>query len=419
MSEPQFKQLFSPIKLGKVTLPNRLVFSGHVTRFYSPDQPPNDRQLCYLLARAKGGVGMIMSGPHFPFPLSTMSPPTAYQSDDIIPVLRMFTEPFRQYPTKIFAQFNHWGAYRPGRVVGGSIWNSSSVYKRNVSMPAFQEVPHAMAKGDIKRFVEEHGKAARRFKEAGFDGIELTAIHGVLLHTFLSPIYNIRTDEYGGSLENRLRIVIETLTAIREAIGPDMALGVRFTGDDLLDWAWWTKNHGNTLDETTEAAKILEATGWLDYIFCCAGGAGSAHIPPSYYPLGAFLYIPAAIKEAVNLPVMATGRINDPVMAEEILNNNQADLIAMTRGLIADPELPNKARGGRLEEIRRCVGCNEGCVGRMGLGLGVTCSINYEAGREYQLSPITEAEKKKRVMIIGGGAAGLETARVAALRGGI
>ena len=415
--DSQFKNLFSPIKVGPVLLPNRIVFAGHVNRFYPPTEPPNERQLHYLLARAKGGVGMIMSGPHFPFPLSTTAPPTVYQSDDIIPVLRKFTDAFRQYPTKIFAQLNHWGAYRPGRVVGGSIWNSSPVWKRNVSVPGFQEVPHAMDKDDIKHFVEEHGKCARRFKESGFDGIELTAIHGVLLHTFLSPIYNTRTDEYGGSLENRLRIIIETLTAIRESIGPDMALGMRFTGDDLLDWAWWTKNRGNTLDEGIEIAKMLEATGLVDYIFSCAGGSGSAHIPPSYYPLGAFTYIPAAIKEVVNIPVMATARINDPVLAENILANNQADVIAMCRGLIADPEWPNKAREGRLEEIRRCVACNEGCIGRAGLSLGVTCSINYEAGREYMLPEITQAETSKKVMIIGGGAAGLETARVAALRG--
>jgi 2,4-dienoyl-CoA reductase-like NADH-dependent reductase (Old Yellow Enzyme family)/thioredoxin reductase len=415
--ESQFKSLFSPIKVGNVLLPNRITFSGHVARFYPPDEPPNERQLHYLLARAKGGVGMIMSGPHFPFPLSTTAPPTAYQSDDIIPALRKFTDAFRQYPTKVFAQLNHWGAYRPSRVVGGSIWNSSPVWKRNMSLPGFQEVPHAMDKDDIKRFVEEHGKGARRLKEGGFDGIELTAIHGGLLHTFLSPIYNTRTDEYGGSLENRLRIIIETIAAIREAIGPDMALGIRFTGDDLLDWAWWTKNRGNTLDEGIETAKMLEATGLVDYIFACAGGSGAAHIPPSYYPLGAFTYIPAAIKEVVNLPVVAVARINDPMLAENILANNQADIIAMCRGLIADPEWPNKARDGRPEEIRRCVACNEGCIGRVGLGMAVTCAINYEAGREYILPDITQAETRKKVMIVGGGAAGLETARVAALRG--
>jgi len=415
--EQQFKNLFSPLKVGKITLPNRIAFPSHETGFYDGTKAPSERQLQYLLTRAKGGCGMIVSGPHVAFPVTTTASPTEYQSDSIVPVLRKFTDAIHEYPTRIFAQLYHGGSEAPGRNCGGgSVWYASPVWRRNISAPALQSIAHEMDKDDIKRFVEENGKAAGRLKEAGFDGIELAAVTGILLSSFLSPAYNIRNDEYGGSLENRMRIIVETLAAIREAIGPDLVLGMRFPGDDFMDRAWWTENHGNTLDDTKEIAKRLEDTGYLDYISCTAGGYGAAHIPPMYYPLAPFAYMAAGLKEVVNLPVITTGRINDPVLAEEILRNHQADMVGMVRALIADPELPNKARQGRLEEIHRCIGCNEGCIGRTYPSLPVSCSLNYEAGRE-QMGPITAAETKKSVMVIGGGVAGLETARIAALRG--
>lgn len=283
-------------------------------------------------------------------------------------------------------------------------------------MPGYQEIGYEMDKKDIRQFVKEQGEAARRLKEGGYDGIELAVVTGMVLHSFLSPAYNIRTDEYGGSIENRMRIIVETLEVIREAIGPDLALGVKFPGDDFIDNVWWTKKSGNTLDDGKEIARRLEATGYIDYIFCDAGGYGSTHIPPMYYPLGSFVYIAAGVKEIVNLPIGTVGRINDPVLAEEILASHQADMVGMVRALIADPELPNKAREGRLDEIRKCIGCNEGCVNKPYPSLPLTCALNYEAGRE-QMLPNSRAETRKTVMIIGGGAAGLETARVAALRG--
>ena len=217
-------------------------------------------------------------------------------------------------------------------------------------------------------------------------------------------------------MDNRMRFLLETIDSIREAVGPDFVIGVRFTADDFIDRMWWTNNHGNTLDDTKEIAKKLEATGKLDYLFPCATAYGPAHVPPMNYPLAPFIYLAIAIKEVVSLPVFGNARINDPILAEKILADNQADMIGITRGLIADPEFPKKSREGRVEEIRKCIACNEGCTGGHYPRLPLCCALNFEAGREKDFN-ITTAEKKKSVMVIGGGAAGLETARVAALRG--
>ncbi len=350
---------------------------------------------------------MVMSSPH---PLFTTN-------ESMIPELKALADAVHRYPTKIFAQlFNHGGRMWARMTGGGAPPGPSSVKVRWPLKSGPASVPHAMDKNDIKRFVKGFGDAALVMKKAGYDGIEIMAAWSLLQAAFLSPILNIRTDEYGGSLENRMRFLLECIDSIRENIGPDMPLGVRFNGDEFIQRVWWTGEHGNTLEEAKEIAKALEATGKVDYLFACADAVGSGHVPPMYYPLGCFTYISAGIKEVVDLPVVVVGRINDPVIAENILANNQADIIGMTRAVMCDPEMPNKAREGRLEEIRRCIACNEGCVGPSFMQLPIACALNYETGRESQ-GPIKTAENKKTVMVIGGGAAGLEAARVAALRG--
>lgn len=399
--EQEFKNLFSPIKLGNVTLPNRIILTGAFPRLNG------DTKIQYFVARAKGGAGMVMSSPHPPFATN----------ESVIPELKALTDAVHQYPTKIFAQLFHHGSRMWARMTGGGATPAPSPVKVRWPLKAGPAgVPHAMDKDDIKRFVKAYGAAALVMKKAGYDGIEIMAAWSLLQAEFLSPTLNIRTDEYGGSLENRMRFLLECIDSIREIVGPDMPLGVRFNGDEFVERVWWTKEHGNTLDEAKEIAKALEATGKVDYLFACADAVGSGHVPPMYYPLGAFTYISAAIKEVVELPVLVVGRINDPVVAENILTDNQADLIGMTRAVMCDPEMPNKAREGRTDEIRRCIACNEGCVGPSFMQLPIACALNYETGREVQ-GPIKTAENKKKVMIIGGGAAGLEAARVAALRG--
>ena len=408
--ELQFKNLFSPIKIGNVTLSNRIMMAAHIPRFYPAVSEPNETMINYLQARAKGGVGVIVTSPNFVCWPTNRPFHTALESDSIIPALKKVADAIHQYDTKVFAQLAHQGNFSYSRATGGgSTFAPSAIPRISPFHPMYREVPREMDVDDIRRFEKSFASAAKRVKEAGYDGVEIAAMWGMLHNSFLSPICNRRTDQYGGSLENRMRFILETVAAIREAVGSDFVVGVRYTGDEFADG-------GLTLGDAKEIAKKLEATNQIDYIFSCAGLQGAQHIPSMYYPLAPFVYISAGIKEVTNLPVCATGRINDPVLGEEILANHQADIVVMVRGLIADPELPNKAREGRLDEIRKCIGCNEGCFFPAWRYAPLTCAMNPEAGREKEFA-ILPAEKKKNVMIVGGGAAGLETARVAALRG--
>jgi mycofactocin system FadH/OYE family oxidoreductase 2 len=406
----EFKYLFSPLKIRNVTIPNRILFSAHACEYFPPFAPPNERALHYWAARAKGGTGLITTGGHFTPWMTTAYFPTAYESDSVIPALKQVTDAIHEHGTKCFFQINHGGNMVYSRMLGGgSSLSASPVTRGEIFCVVGREVPHEMDKDDMKRVIEAYSGAARRAREAGYDGVEIMAANAMLYASFLSPATNHRTDEYGGSIENRMRFLLETIDAIREKVGSDFVLGVRFTGDELIDG-------GIGLEEAKEIAKRLEATGKVDYLFTCAGALGPVHVPPMYYPLAAFVYVAAAIKEVVSLPVFTVGRINDPVIAERILADNQADMIGMTRANICDPEMPNKAREGRLDEIRRCLGCSEGCSRTIDAYLPTTCVYNPEAGREQEFA-ITPATNKKSVMVIGGGAAGLETARVAAIRG--
>lgn len=407
MVTQEFKHLFTPMQIGNVTVSNRIFCTAHLPRMRPDYAEPNEKEVRYYERKAKGGIGLIITGGHYPVWPTTLNRPTAYQSDNVIPALKKMADAIHQYGTKVFAQLDHPGSgAKSGMLGGGSILSTSNIPRKDYFYPG-PDIPRPMEIEDIKRATAIFAQVIARFKEAGYDGVELTAMFGKLASTFISPLTNNRTDEYGGSLENRMRFLLENVEAAREAVGPDFVLGVRLTGDEFLDGGW-------TLEDCKEISRILEATGKIDYLLICAGSRGPAHIPPSYYPLAPFVYLPAGVKEVVKLPVFCTGRINDPVLAERILADGQADLIGMTRATLADPDMPNKAREGRGDEIRRCVGCMEGCVGR-GVG-NITCALNPETGREGILVT-NPAENTKKVMVIGAGAAGMEVARVAASRG--
>jgi len=406
----EFKHLFSPIKLGPVTLRNRIVSSSHATNFHSVIGPITDRAFHYYLSKAKGGLGLIVT---------QFTVPMAFLSDAAIPTYKNLADAIHQEGTKLMVQLALPGKFGSSDTYGGSL-SSASPIPATTPYRGTGEVPRQMEIDEIKEAVQGFAIAAKRAREAGLDGVEISLAVGFLFSQFMSPAFNQRndeyafnqrTDEYGGSLENRLRFPIEVIDAVREAVGKDFVVGIRLTGDEFLEG-------GIDLELAKLNAQRLEATGELDYISICAGTFFNpeAHIPPMYFPTGCFVYLAAAIKEVVGLPVMAVGRINDPVQAEKILADNQADLVIMNRATICDPEMPKKAQEGRLDEIRRCTGCNEGCIGRWIQGLPITCAYNPEIGREKEFA-ITAAPAKKRVMVIGGGPAGLETARVAALRG--
>jgi len=415
----EFKLLFSPIKIGSMTVKNRIVMCPHgfwFKDFVEKGKVPTDRLIRYWEERAKGGVGMLGNY------LTTVDPFTpdywrTFRRPDAKEGFAKAAGTLHKHGTKFAVELAHfggeWGIFQPP----GPVAPSAMPYNAHTGLPTF--MPRELLTSEVEEIVAEFGFSAKVCQEAGVDAVELHAAHGYLLNEFLSPYYNRRTDKYGGSRENRLRFVREIIDAIRREVGRDYVVGIRLNVDDFVDG-------GIDLEEGRAIAKALADDGKLDYMSISGSTYISAPlvIDPMYFPLGSTVYLAAAIKEVVDIPVIARGRIIDPIQAEQILENHQADLVGMTRALIADPELPKKAEEGRLDEIRKCLGCAEGCWGTVvnlarGFMVGMTCTMNPTVGREmlpgwYELIP---AEVKKKVMVIGGGPAGLEAARVAAARG--
>jgi len=400
----QFRYLFSPIEVGNTTVPNRIVVPGHYPALRDLDGLPGERLTAYWESKARGGAGMISSGI---WSVHKSAPPggaygTPLQTPGGMDKLRRCAERIQRHGTKFLIQLWHGGANSYG--IGTQIWAPSAVQTQT------GRTTHAMTRSEIKELVEGFAAEAHRGKQAGIDGVEIHGAHGYLITQFMSPNTNHREDEYGGDHEGRIRFACEVIDAVREAVGRDFVVGIRISADPISGAG------GYNLEDTKIYAQMMTESGNLDYI---ATGAG---IPPMYYPLGSLMYHAAGIKEVVDIPVIGGGRVTDPVQAEQILADHQADLVFMNRALVCDPELPKKAREGRLEEIRHCMGCSEGCwmrVSQDGNPQGISCTYNPTAGKEtlpgwLELIP---AEKKKKVMVIGGGPAGLETARVAQSRG--
>jgi mycofactocin system FadH/OYE family oxidoreductase 2 len=405
----QFKFLFSPLIIGQVVVPNRISFSPHLTNL-AEHGLPSERHLYYWAERAKGGAGLIITEEQSIHPTDHAYEKLVEAYDpEVVPRYRKITSAVHQYETKIFAQLNHNGAQGDGSYSRLPVWGPSPV-----ADVLFREVPKVMEKEDFRELFEYYGRSAVNVRNGGFDGIELQFGHSSLVRQFMSPLSNQRSDEYGGSLENRLRLAIEVIRAVRKAVGRDYTLGVRIVGDEMIPG-------GLTLKDMQEIAPRLEATGDLDFIDLTIATfynlylvGGSMHTP-----LGYTIPLAAGIKEKVKLPVFATGRINDPVMAERVLANGQADMIGMVRSQICDPELANKAKEGRLEEIRYCVADNQGCYGRIGVNKTIGCIQNPDVGfeKERGIGSIKKAPVKKKVMVVGGGPGGLRAAETAGLRG--
>jgi 2,4-dienoyl-CoA reductase-like NADH-dependent reductase (Old Yellow Enzyme family)/thioredoxin reductase len=367
----------------------------------------------YFAARAKGGVGLIVTPQNMVWPPSTDGDYVATRDDNAMPAFEMISKAIHEHGAKVVAQLVHFGPEFIGLLeTEGAGLAASAVGGISGLLPNVfgSDVPHEMDIDDIKQIVASYADTAYRMRETGYDGVEISSAvgAGLLLFSFLSPLTNRRTDEYGGSLENRFRLHTEVIDAVRKAVGSDFVVGLRLVGDMLVDG-------GTTLDDAKVLAAKLEASGKVNYLSICAGRAG--HIPAMHFPLGCFVHLAAGVKEVVNLPVICHGRINDPVQAEQILSDNHADLVGVARALICDPEWPNKAREGRLDEIRKCIACNQLCDGNFWKRMPISCTLNPAAGREKEMATIIPAATKKKVMVIGGGAAGLETARIAALRG--
>jgi dimethylglycine catabolism A len=411
MSSP-FPRLFSPLRLGPREARNRIVSTPHTTGF-GVGGFPRERWLAYEREKARGGAGTIMMfGSASVHPSSPVAAAGGIEYWDlaVVPHLRAMADAVHEFGGLCLAQVSHWGRGGDGRYADEPLLAPSDEPDET-----HHGIPRALTKAEIRTLVDAFGQAARHVKAGGYDGVDLSCWGGHLTEQFLSPLANRRTDEYGGSLENRLRFCLETLEAVRGAVGRDLIVGARLTGDQMVPG-------GLTLEDTQAIAARLAATGWLDYV--TVSGASTEryralpYVTPTYYaPLGLYNRFAAAVKAVVRIPVIVAGRVVHPAQAEEVLAQGWADAIAMTRALIADPEMPRKAAAGRVEEIRICTGASEACIGRRIQGKTIACIQNPAIGREAELGEPPPAARARRVVVAGGGIAGLEAARTAARRG--
>jgi 2,4-dienoyl-CoA reductase-like NADH-dependent reductase (Old Yellow Enzyme family)/thioredoxin reductase len=384
---------------------NRLVMPPMSVNFGVDDQGlVTERHRAYLAARARAGTGMIAvgGGAVHPDGLDLPKMPPVWD-DRFIPALALLTADVKRHGARIGLQLLHGGrqAFHDRRVAPSPIQ----------SLAVVKGVPRELRRDEIQELVACHGEAARRARDAGFDFVEIHAAHGYLISEFLAPNANRRTDDYGGSFENRARFLLEILSAIKVRCGSDFPVGVRYNGTDHVAGGW-------TLEEALRLAPRLQAAG-ADWLHVSAGVYGSfpVTIPSMYEPLGLFVHLAEAVKKTVTIPVIAVGRIKDPVMADRLIAEGRVDLVAMGRAHIADPELAAKAAQGRLHELRPCIGCCRGCIESV-LALGeATCVMNPEMGREYLLEHAAPAAAPRKILVVGAGPAGLSCARLLALRG--
>jgi 2,4-dienoyl-CoA reductase-like NADH-dependent reductase (Old Yellow Enzyme family) len=412
MSAQQFKYLFQPIQIGPFTIKNRIMQAPHGSLMCEMGLP-TEEFIYYEIEKAKGGAGWVGMSVGYTEPRDII-----FQKHngghyhrhawtwkkEIIPGFKRITEGVHEYGARCSFQ----------------IYGSTLGSKRGPSLVPdcnfAEQMWEPLTKDDIKRYLEYHAICCENLKEAGFDAIDIHN-HSGLVADFISGTINKRTDEYGGSLENRVRLLMETIDVTRQVVGDKMAIGYTLTVDDMLP--------GSIVpEEAVELAKMLDEDKKIDWMICGIGREtqsmhmyfGPLYLPPAYQ-----LYAVEQIKEVVkNIPIVAVGRINDPMIAENILAEGKADMVAMARPLIADPELPNKAREGRLDDIRPCHGCNQNCIKFMMDGAPIRCITNPTIGMEqwgWGIGSYKPAPVKKKVIVVGGGPAGMESARVCALKG--
>ncbi len=404
----QFKHLFTPLQIGPVTIRNRIFSPPYATSMLEDEARGWwDRLAHFHAERAKGGIGLIVMSEVCAHPVA-VAHRFAVLDERHIPHLRELTDMIHAHGAKIFQLIHNPGRHALPAYSHLPTWGPSPTRRGALA------ITHAMDHDEIREMVASYARTAKIIKEAGFDGIELQGAHGFMIGSFLSPATNVRSDEYGGSLENRMRFLDEILAAIREQIGSDMVLGTSLSIDEL-------NPHGITVEEGQEIAARLDSGGMLNFLTARVGDfaavpiwIGDMRVAP-----GAAVPFAALVKRAVRMPVLTVLRIKDPFHAERILAEGQADMVGMGRATLCDPELPGKAESGRAEEIRYCISCNQGCLQRYDQGLAIECVLNPAVGleRELGVGKIAPAQRKKRVLVVGGGPAGLKAAETAALRG--
>lgn len=401
------RKLFQPINIGKMKLKNRIVFPPMNTNYSNENGAPLELMMDYYARRAKGGAGLIVvESTTIDATSRNHGAQSQFSGTASIPKWSKLVDKVHRYGAKVAIELTHFGA--DGTVSSGGLEPSSS----NVTCRGAEFEVHQMSISDIHAMQKQYVEAVVNAKKAGFDAITFHAAHGNIMPQFFSTLYNKRTDWYGGSFENRVRFAREIVEQTRAAVGASYPLIMRISGDEYIEG-------GRTIEETVEICKVMEKAG-ID-CFDISGGIQSTYlftIAPYNLPgLHGFMMPSAkAIKEAVNVPVIGVGGVRDPEMAEQFLQDGYADMIALGRAMIADPDFCNKAKAGCSKDIRPCLTCGncfvEICNDRI-----LTCTVNPEAGREDDFKGIEEAKEKKKVLVAGGGASGLEAARVLALRG--
>jgi len=398
--------VFSPFTIKGKTLKNRLAVAAMVTNFSNEDGTCSETFAAYHEARAKGGYGMIITEDFAVNPRGRgFRCLPGLWNDDQIAGYKEFTKRIHQYGTVLIAQIYHCGRQSSKAVLGVAPQAPSAI-----ACPFSPDIPEELTIEEIKEIISQYGDSARRAQEAGFDGVEIHGAHGYLIAQFMSSYTNKRTDEYGGSLENRMRFALEIIKDIRSKVSPDFIVGYRISADEYV-------TGGRNIEDTLTIVPYLEKAG-IDYIHISAGVYRSfSDIIPSQYRGHSWNTDAAAeVKKITNLPVITVGRINDPRLAETILATGKADIVAMGRQSLADPETPNKAKEGRFNEIVNCIACHHGCVKNLLQNIPIACVLNPVLGRESKVS-ITKTDNPKKIMIVGSGPAGLAAAITAAKRG--
>lgn len=401
----KYPRLFTPIQIGTMTLKNRIVMPA-MHHLYTEDGYATPRFCEYYWKRVEGGAGLIIVGScrfdGYGAKIGSMS----LAADDTIPGWKDFTDGVHLRGGKVAVQLYHAGRYMPKADVpcGEDALSPSATFT-----PYTRETAPEMRREQIFSLLEDYAAGARRAKAAGFDAVEISASSGYLLCQFLSPLTNLRTDEFGGSFENRCRFPLMVIKTVREAIGPDMPLILRLGAEDFVPGS-------NTLADSMKFAPLAEAAG-VD-CFNITGGWHETKVPQltGDLPRGGLSYLGKGIKSVVNVPVMMCNRIQDPETAELLLALNRTDLVGLGRPLVADPELPNKALEDRTAELRPCMACNQGCLANTFFDRPITCLVNGICGRELEF-PTEQTAAPKNILVIGGGPGGCEAAYRAAERG--
>ncbi len=403
-----FPTLFSPLEIRGKRLKNRIFSTGHMTMMIAGGQP-TDQMVAYHAARAAGGAALIIleAARTHPSGESGRAAIRAYDPSCIEGYARI-ARACHAHDCLVIGQLNH-----PGREMGmlADGTHAAALAPSMVPNERFRAMPREMPRALIREVIDGYRLSARHMARAGLDGIEVLASHGYLLSQFLNPRLNRRSDAYGDGM----RLVREVLEAVREGADAQMIVGLRISGDE-------PDLQGLEQGEVLTIAQALAETGLIDYLNVAKGTssglAGSTHIvPPMFYEAAYTAPLAAAIKARVRLPVFVAGRINQPHLAEEVLASGQADLCAMTRALIADPEMPAKAREDRPDDIRACIACNQACIGHMLAGAPISCIQHPETGRELDYGSLSRTDMPRRIMVAGGGPAGMKAAAIAAARG--